>query len=381
MAQKKTNTSEIRKINRSVVFQYLYHHPHTTKQELALGCELSMPTVTLNLTDLLSMNLLETTGVKDSTGGRKARLLSVNPSARYAVGANITAHHISIVLLNLSGEMISHKRMRVPFSNSKEYMETLSSFIWDLIREQGIDKQRILGVGLSMPAIISRDGQTLAYASVLNFTNGRLQDFSGPIGLNCRFINDATAGGYAALWHNPLFSDAGNHKAVVYLSLNNSIGGAFFLDGKEYAGTNQRSCEFGHMTLHTDGKACYCGKLGCVDVYLQALKLSNPFDGNLAGFFEHLCQGDQEAQALWNDYRMNLARCVNNLRMAYDCQVILGGYVGEYLGPHLHEMRKLAAELNTFETDGSYLFVSTDKLESSAVGAALTWITDFINTV
>lgn len=381
MSQKKTNTSEIRKINRSVVFQYLYHHPHITKQELAMGCELSMPTVTLNLSDLLSMDLLETTGVKDSTGGRKARLLSVNPSAQYAVGANITAHHISAVLLNLYGEMISHKRIRLPFANSKEYMQTLSSFIWELIHEQGIEKRRILGVGLSMPAIISKDGQTLAYASILNFTNGRLQDFSAPIGLNCRFINDATAGGYAALWHNPLFSASGNHRAVVYLSLNNSIGGAFFLDGKEYSGVNQRSSEFGHMTLHPGGNTCYCGKTGCSDAYLQALRLSNPYDGNLAAFFEELHKKAPDAVTLWKEYSKDLIRCVNNLRMAYDCQVILGGYVGEYLGPYLHELRKLASELNTFENDGDYLFVSSDKLESSAVGAALTWITEYINTV
>ena len=381
MAQRKTNTSEIRKINRSVVFQYLYDHPHTTKQDLALGCELSMPTVTLNLADLHGMDLLETTGVKDSTGGRKARLLSVNPAAQYAIGANVTAHHISLVLLNLYGEMISHKRIRIPFANSEDYMNALSSYIWELISEQGIDRQRILGVGLSMPAIISKDGQTLAYASVLNFTNGRLQDFSGPISLPCRFINDATAGGYAALWHNPLFSAHGGHRAVVYLSLNNSIGGAFFLDDKEYAGMNQRSSEFGHMTLHPDGKTCYCGKAGCTDVYLRAHRLSSPYDGNLAAFFEQLRNGDPAAQALWKEYRVDLLRCVNNLRMAYDCQVILGGYVGEYLGPYLGELRGLAAEKNTFEKDGSYLFVSTDKLESSAVGAALTWITDYIQTV
>ena len=327
------------------------------------------------------MNLLENTGVRASTGGRKAQLLSVNPFAYLAVGANITANHISIVLLNLYGDMISHKRLRIPFANSQEYMQTLSSYIWKLIRERGIEKQRILGVGLSMPAIISQDGQTLAYASVLNFTNGRLQDFSAPINLPCRFVNDATAGGYAALWHNPLFSVPNDHRVVAYLSLNNSIGGAFFLDGKEYAGTNQRSSEFGHMTLYPSGKVCYCGKAGCTDAYLCAFRLSHPYDGNLAGFFEQLRMGTSNALALWQEYRADLVQCVNNLRMAYDCPVILGGYVGEHLAPYLDELRKMASELNTFESDGDYLFVSTDKLENSAVGAALTWITDYIQTI
>jgi predicted NBD/HSP70 family sugar kinase len=302
--------------------------------------------------------------------------------AYYAIGANITANHISAVLLNLFGATIAHKRIRIPFQKSGDYMQTLANLIWGLVGECGIQKQRILGVGLSMPAIISQDGQKLAYASVLNFTNGRLQDFSASIQLPCHFINDATAGGYAELWHNPMFSQPGNAAAVVYLSLNNSVGGAFFLDGKEYAGTNQRSSEFGHMALHPDGgRTCYCGKTGCVDIYLSALRLAGECDGNLASFFEQLQRGVPEAVESWHAYRADLVRCVNNLRMAYDCLVILGGYVGEYLNPYLSELRMAAAALNTFEQDGSYLYVSTDKLENSAVGAGLTWITDYIQNI
>lgn len=381
MPQRKSNTREIRKINRSIVFHFIYSHPHITKQELALGCDLSMPTVSLNLIDLQSMGLLETSGVKDSTGGRKARLVSVNPSARYALGVNITAHHITCVLLNLYGQMICRERISLAFSNSQAYMQVLAELLWSLIHDQGIEREHILGVGLSMPAIISMDGESLAYASVLNFTNGRLQDFSTPIGLPCRFINDATAGGYAELWHNPIFSQAGSSEAVVYVSLNNSVGGAFFINGREYAGVNQRASEFGHISLYSGGKQCYCGKFGCADAYLRALNLSDLCNGSLAAFFEQLRQNNEEAETLWRQYCIDLSRCVNNLRMAYDCQIIVGGSVGEHLAPYLNELRAQAAALNTFENDGSYLHVSTDKLENSAVGAALMWITDFTNTV
>lgn len=375
----KANTIEIRRINRQNVFQYLYQHPHITKQELAQGCELSMPTVSLNLTELTALGLLESSGVRDSTGGRKARLLSVNPSCRFAVGANITAHHISCVLLNLCGQMIEHQRIRIHFSHSDEYMQTLSGLIWNMIAQHQVEKGSLLGVGLSMPAIISLDGQSLSYASVLNFTNGTLEDFSGPIGLPCRFLNDASAGGYAELWHNPAFRSSNSNQPVVYLSLNNSIGGAFFLNGEEYAGNNQRSSEFGHMTLHPGGTTCYCGKQGCVDAYLSAMLLSDPYEGNLSAFFEELREHSPQALALWNPYIEDLCHTINNLRMAYDCMVILGGYVGEYLAPHLDLLHRRVAALNTFEADGNYLYIATDKLENSAVGAALSWINEYIH--
>lgn len=124
-----------------------------------------------------------------------------------------------------------------------------------------------------------------------------------------------------------------------------------------------------------------CGENGCVDIYLSALRLAGECDGNLASFFEQLQRGVPEAVESWHAYRADLVRCVNNLRMAYDCLVILGGYVGEYLNPYLSELRMAAAALNTFEQDGSYLYVSTDKLENSAVGAGLTWITDYIQNI
>lgn len=369
------NTSEIRRFNRSTLFKYLYAHPNITKQELAAGCNLSMPTVSLNLTELMEEGLITTSGIRSSTGGRRAKQLSINAASHYALGVNITAHHLACVVLDLSGQMIYHKRIRLPFVNTRQYMKVLSEFVWEPIIANNIPKERILGVGLSVPAIISKDGQSLTYASILNFTNGQLEDFADPIGLNCSFVNDSSAGGIAALWYT------GTENSMAYLSLSNSVGGAFFHGGKEYKGSNQRACEFGHTTLHPDGELCYCGMRGCADVFLRATRLSDPYDGHLESFFDELALGAPHARSLWAAYRDDLILCVNNIHMTYDCDIILGGYVGEHLTPYHDELQELAAKRNSFKRDGSYLKIVGNRPENSAVGAALTWITDFIQSI
>lgn len=375
----KNNTSEIRRYNKSTIFRYLYHHPNITKQELAVSSGLSMPTVSLNLAELKEENLITTSGMRDSTGGRRAMQLSVNAAAHYAVGVNITAHHLACVLLDLNMQLIYHKRIRLPFVNSQEYMKTLADFIWEPILTNQIPKENILGVGLSVPAIIAQDGQALTYASVLNFTDGRLEDFAKPIGLPCCFVNDSSAGGFAALCYGTRGQEQTN--SVAYLSLSNSVGGAFFSNGIEYKGSNQRSCEFGHMTLHPDGETCYCGKRGCADVYLRATRLSDPYDGRLDAFFSDLEAGAPLARSLWASYRDDLVMCANNIHMVYDCDLVLGGYVGEYLTPYCEELQSLVAARNSFTNDGSYLSIVKTFPESSAVGAALIWISNFIQSI
>ena len=54
--------------------------------------------------------------------------------------------------------------------------------------------------------------------------------------------------------------DLDRYKNALYLSLNNTLGGAFCVDGKLIQGENQKAGEFGHMILVPEGKQCYSRK-------------------------------------------------------------------------------------------------------------------------
>lgn len=67
--------------------------------------------------------------------------------------------------------------------------------------------------------------------------------------------------------------------------------------------------------------------------------------------------------------------------MLFDCPIILGGYVGEYLPPYIDEIKELARKYNSFETNADYLLPCLYRTEAIAAGSALHFITQFLKSI
>lgn len=374
MTIKKTDYGNVKKINRNAVYRYLYKKGAQSKQDIAYALHLSLPTVTQNINELIQLGLLMETGEFESTGGRKAKAIELVYSAKYAIGLDVTKNHIGVVIIDLGCNVIDFMRYRHPFKNTPAYFKEVSELITQSIVRSNIDTSKILGVGIGAPIIISSDHTTAVYGPVIDFTGGRLDQFSEHIEYPCVLCNDANAAGFAEIWHR------GKEDNMIYVSLSNSVGGAILINGEICYGSNQRAGEVGHITVAPNGPTCYCGQIGCLDVVCNARILANMTDGNLNMFFEELEQ-DEEKLKVWNEYIDHLVLGINTLRMTLDSTIILGGYVGSYMDQFIDELREKVAQRNTFEEDGSYLDVCTYKFEATAVGAALRFVDAFMNDV
>ena len=135
------------------------------------------------------------------------------------------------------------------------------------------------------------------------------------------------------------------------------------------------------MTIIPEGEPCYCGKEGCLDVYCSAQRLAKLADGKLEQFFEALKKKEKAAVNAWEDYTKYLTIAINNIHMILDCDIVLGGYVGSYIGPYINKIRYMAAERNTFGEEGGYIRACNYKVEAAALGAALNVIETFIEQV
>ena len=151
--------------------------------------------------------------------------------------------------------------------------------------------------------------------------------------------------------------------------------------GELYLGDNQKSCEFGHVTLIPDGRPCYCGQRGCANAYLSASLLSNMTEGKLDRFFALADEGQEPYAAALREYLLYLAIAVNNLRMQYDCDIILGGYVGAYMKPHIDDFREMVRQRNRFRDDGLFIHCCRHRYETAAMGAALFFVEQFIQNL
>ncbi len=363
----------LRKFNTSNIYSYFLSYRDVTRQDLASNLNLTLPTVTKNIDYLSGLGLIEISGSRGQTGGRRAITYSLCPDAKVALGLDITRHHVACVAVDLIGKVISFKRNRLVFENTDAYFKKVSELLQEFVVNSKIDEKKILGVGIGIPALVQSDNRTIFYSRILDFGEDTYEMFQKYIPCEISMFNDAKASCFAEKWVNRDLQNS------FYLLLSNNVGGAMIINGQVYSGSNFKAAEIGHITLVPQGRQCYCGQYGCVDPYLAATNLSQD---DLEGFFMNLAlTRDEKVLDNWDRYLNYMASTVNHIRVLLDCDVILGGYVGAYLEPYLGEIRRRALKISTFDTDADFIKLCSYKKESIAAGAALHYISEFIETI
>ena len=309
------------------------------------------------------------------TAPEGARAFSIVKDARLAVGLDINQDYYTAVLVDLLGSVICSKRQRFPFSQSDDYYRQIGLAVLELIDSVNADHQRVLGVGMGVPGLITKDRERVFYGKILGFEGATCREFSKYIPFPCVFFNDAKAAGFAELWNRSDLTDA------FYILLSQHVGGAMIRNHQVELGENTRAGEIGHMTMIPFGKACYCGRSGCLEPYCSSAVLSELAEGDLDLFFRSLRGGDPVKKSAWDEYLNILSMAVNNINMLLDCPVILGGSVGVYLEEFMGQLRSLARDRNSFSDSADYLACCQYKVEPIAAGAALPFIDEFIRTI
>lgn len=375
MERKQATNIEVKKNNRNRVFRYIRKCGTVSNPDISYDMKISLPTVTQITKELIGRGLVEETGELESTGGRRAKALSVVSHAKQAVGLDITKNHISLVLTNLTGEILNYVRIFLPYAHEESYYQQVNKEVENFLDRNKADHEKILGIGISFPGIIDLDRKLITYSHILGIKMISFDFVSSFFAYPCIFLNDANAGAYA----EGVCSD--DIKRFFYLSLSNTVGGAVFDHHSLIQGNRFRCGEVGHMTVIPDGKMCYCGKKGCLDAYCSALNLSDTADGKLEKFFELLEKKDPKAAKAWNSYTEFLSVALNNIHMVLDCDIILGGYVGSYAEPYIPDIWTKVSERNTFAEDQQFVKSCRYKVGAAAFGAALEVIENFIKQI
>ncbi|MDO5346065.1 MAG: ROK family transcriptional regulator [Lachnospiraceae bacterium] len=364
--------TDIKRKNRSDVFHYIYGTPGCSKQNIATALNMSLPTVTQHLTDLLNQQLIEKCGQLSSSIGRKAIAYSVIRDARVSIGIEILENKIYIVGINLYGEKIAKERINVRFRTDPSYFEELKDLVFSFLEKYELKKQQLLGIGLGIQGLASQDGRAITYGEILKSTGLSIDMFQKYFSFPCRFIHDSECAANSELWENPSIKDC------VYLSLGDHLGGAVLLDGRLQRGITGKSGTFEHMTLIQNGRTCYCGRRGCAECYCSASAL---LDGQmeLEDFFERKNQGNAACAAKWTEYLNYLSLLINNLHMVMENTIILGGHITPYFTDEdILFLRQKVYELSTFRDPTDYILLGKCRIDAVSIGAALPFITEFL---
>ena len=353
--------TQVREQNMARIFRLLRTGEAMTRQEIAAALSLSMPTTLQNVSELAAAGLLEECGAVESTGGRRARKFRLRREAGCALGIDIALQHTELVLTDLLGGVLAAKNVPLIFRDETDWYLLLQDALTTFLQDQHIPVQAILGAGVSFPGIIDAAGSQIARSHIFGLSHVALDRFRHILPFPAVFANDANCAGFS--------EKTAGHSSFVYLSLNQSVGGAILLNQKLWLGNSCQAGEIGHMILIPGGKACYCGKQGCADAYLSSNVLIGT-GGTLEDFFGRLRAGGAAEQAVWDIYLEHLAILLTNLRMLTNLDLVVGGRVGAYIAPFVPDLNRKAAQYDHFARDVDYIFPCAQREHACAVGAA-----------
>ncbi len=366
---------DIKKMNRNRIYRYILEQNQVSIADISHELMISQPTVTQHVYSLMKENLLVECGLYESRGGRRAKAFACNPLSHVGCGINITHSEADIVVVDMQGRIVDYSRLSLSGELDEGMMQRLNEMLQEMLSRNGLPAACVIGVGISLPAIIDGNGKIHDTAFDWPLAESFQRSLEEALPFSLDYINDASSGGYAEFWH------CKSTENLFYISLSNTVGGAVRIHGHVFDGDDFRAAEIGHVTLVDGGKPCYCGQRGCVNAYCSSSNLIRSDEGDLSVFFRKLEEGDAQSLQKWNTYLDYLAIAINNIRMMYDCDVILGGSVGRFIPPYISELEARLARRDSFYRRSRFVLDCKYHSESSAVGAALRFIDRFIDEI
>ena len=362
---------------RSRIYRCLYESDEfCTKQELAQRCDISKPTLYQHLSALMDEGLVRYSGEEKSTGGRKAQGVEIVPDARFAVGISVTENRLRFAAADLRLRELAYVKLPFePIAQAQLATKSIASALEDFLNERGLDRSRLLGVGVALPGIVSPDGERIEFSPTFHLRDLSIEGLSQAIPYRVHNANDASSSGHAEWFLH------GGRQNMAYLSLENGVGGAVLIGGAPYDGDHRRSGEFGHICVEPGGLPCNCGKSGCLEAYCSARRISDDLGITLKEFFQSVERHDPERETLLFDVLRHLASGINSIHMALDCDVVLGGFLSEYLQPYLPVLKRYVLAGNSFEASADFVQLSTLRKHTAPLGAALHFVREFIENV
>ncbi len=357
---------DTKSINRIRTIKYLFDHGSASRQELAQALGFSMPTVFQIVNSLTERGLICESGEYGSTGGRRAKILTLCSDAFYVAGVGITKNHIQLILMGMSKNILDSSYLEVPYEDTTAYYKEFGRVVREFLEKNGISgekKDRLLGVGISLPGTLDLDSGLIRRSLTLGISGVSLVKFAQEIPYPVCFGQNSKNAAFAEV--------EDKSKNVIYLSLNDTIGGGAYLDERIYIGDHFKAMLLGHIIIRPEGRRCYCGKQGCLNAYCSLQALCEDSGLPLEQFFERLKRKNGECEKIWDFYLENLSVGIANIRAVFDCDIILGGKISQYLGDYLYKLKEKVLKNSIYEYDASFVTLGKYRQEVFAVGVAL----------
>lgn len=238
--------------------QSILENGEMTRTELYKKLKISPASITKIVKKLENMNIIN---IKEEENLKRTKIV-LNKEYAYIIGVNIGASFIDVVIANLSGEIINTRTYKYKETNKSKVLNTVIDSLKNVFDEYK-DKY-IVGLGAAINGIINIQEGLSVFSPHLKWENLYIRDIlKKELKIENVFIdNDVKSMFYAELFYGKYY----DLKNSMLLYIKNGIGGALYLDGKIFYGSNYSSGEIGHYTVNYESQnRCKCGNYGCLE--------------------------------------------------------------------------------------------------------------------
>ncbi|WP_162051758.1 ROK family transcriptional regulator [Pontibacter pamirensis] len=352
------NTIERKKhLQKIKIVKHLYVKGAKTNTDICNRFGISSPTLMGILNELITDGLVEKQGQGKSVGGRKPDLYGLKDNSLFVLSIEMERFKTRMAIFDNNNNIISGI-CTYPIEISKDLsaVEQLYEHANGLIASSGINTDKLVGIGISMPGLVTaKAGNNYSYLvtqqvpdiAVQHTQESLQQILENKFSKHVYIQNDVKSAALAEF----RFGLAQNKKDVLVISMDWGIGLGVIMDGKLRNGSSGFAGEFGHIPLVENGALCHCGKRGCLETVASGLALARMArEGIRAGKVSILNQlsdheidhiepqviidaankGDQYAINILSEVGINLGKGIAILIQLFNPElVILGGKIAE----------------------------------------------------
>ncbi|MEW2576041.1 ROK family transcriptional regulator [Streptomyces syringium] len=312
-----------------------------TQAEIARSTGLSAATVSNIVRELKDGGTVDVTPT--SSGGRRARSVSLSGDAGIVVGVDFGHTHLHVAIGNLAHRVLAEEAEPLDVdASAAQGLDRAEALVKRLIVTAGISPEKIVGVGLGVPGPIDVESGVLGSTAILPGwagTNPR-DDLAARLGVPVYVDNDANLGALGEL----VWGSGRGAADLAYIKVASGVGAGLVINGQIYRGPGGTAGEIGHITLDESGPVCRCGNRGCLETFTAAryvlplLHSAHGTDLTVARMVQLAREGDPGCRRVIADVGRHIGSGVANLcNLLNPRRVVLGGDLAEsgelILGP------------------------------------------------
>ena len=240
-----SNLPSLANYNQAVILDLIRRDPGTSRADLHRNSGLASQTISNIARRLIDAEMIRESEPSDAIRGRPSIPLVVNGGGGFAVGVHIDPARLTILLLDVAGEVRHRQQLRTPqATNPGEMTALIAVSIGRLVREAGIDRDRLLGVGIAVPGPLDvRTGVVLDPPQLPKWRDVRLRaDLHDATGLPVLLDKDVTASATAEL-RKSADSD------FLFLYLGSGVGASVVTQGQVLRGASNNIGEIGDILV------------------------------------------------------------------------------------------------------------------------------------